>query len=26
VVGRLTTPERARQVREGIEYAPDPPH
>ena len=26
VVGRLAGPERARQVREGIEYAPDPPH
>jgi transcriptional regulator GlxA family with amidase domain len=26
VVGRLASPERARQVREGIEYAPDPPH
>jgi transcriptional regulator GlxA family with amidase domain len=26
LVGRLASPERARQVREGIEYAPDPPH
>jgi transcriptional regulator GlxA family with amidase domain len=26
VVGRLVSPERAREVREGIEYAPDPPH
>ncbi|MGH2954222.1 MAG: DJ-1/PfpI family protein [Solirubrobacterales bacterium] len=26
VVGRLASPERAREVREGIEYAPDPPH
>jgi transcriptional regulator GlxA family with amidase domain len=26
VVGRLVGPERAREVREGIEYAPDPPH
>lgn len=26
VVGRLASPQRARQVREGIEYAPDPPH
>jgi transcriptional regulator GlxA family with amidase domain len=26
VVGRLVSPERARQVREGIEYEPDPPH
>jgi transcriptional regulator GlxA family with amidase domain len=26
IVGRLATPERSRQVREGIEYAPDPPH
>jgi transcriptional regulator GlxA family with amidase domain len=26
VVGRLASPERARQVREGINYAPDPPH
>jgi transcriptional regulator GlxA family with amidase domain len=26
VVGRLAGPERARQVREGINYAPDPPH
>jgi transcriptional regulator GlxA family with amidase domain len=26
VVGRLAGPDRARQVREGIEYAPDPPH
>ena len=26
VVGRLASPERARQVREGIEYAPDPQH
>jgi transcriptional regulator GlxA family with amidase domain len=26
VVGRLAGPERSRQVREGIEYAPDPPH
>jgi transcriptional regulator GlxA family with amidase domain len=26
VVGRLASPERSRQVREGIEYAPDPPH
>jgi len=26
VVGRLAGAERARQVREGIEYAPDPPH
>jgi transcriptional regulator GlxA family with amidase domain len=25
VVGRLAGPERARQVREGINYAPDPP-
>ena len=25
VVGRLAGPERAREVREGIEYAPDPP-
>lgn len=25
IVGRLTTPERARQVRDGIEYHPDPP-
>jgi transcriptional regulator GlxA family with amidase domain len=26
IVGRLASAERARQVREGIEYAPDPPH
>jgi transcriptional regulator GlxA family with amidase domain len=26
VVGRLASPERSRQVRDGIEYAPDPPH
>jgi transcriptional regulator GlxA family with amidase domain len=26
VVGRLAGPERAHDVREGIEYAPDPPH
>jgi transcriptional regulator GlxA family with amidase domain len=26
LVGRLASPERARQVREGIEYAPDPPY
>lgn len=26
IVGRLTDPARAREVREGIEYAPDPPH
>ena len=26
VVGRLVSPERARNVREGIEYDPDPPH
>jgi transcriptional regulator GlxA family with amidase domain len=26
VVGRLAGSERAREVREGIEYAPDPPH
>jgi transcriptional regulator GlxA family with amidase domain len=26
VVGRLVSPERARDVREGIEYHPDPPH
>jgi len=26
VVGRLVSPERARNVREGIEYNPDPPH
>jgi transcriptional regulator GlxA family with amidase domain len=26
LVGRLASPERARQVREGINYAPDPPH
>lgn len=26
VVGRLAGPARAREVREGIEYAPDPPH
>jgi transcriptional regulator GlxA family with amidase domain len=26
VVGRLVSPERARNVREGIEYHPDPPH
>ncbi len=26
IVGRLAGPNRARQVREGIEYAPDPPH
>jgi len=26
LVGRLASPERARQVREGIEYAADPPH
>jgi transcriptional regulator GlxA family with amidase domain len=26
VVGRLAGPGRAREVREGIEYAPDPPH
>ncbi len=26
VVGRLASPERSREVREGIEYAPDPPH
>jgi transcriptional regulator GlxA family with amidase domain len=26
IVGRLAGAERARQVREGIEYAPDPPH
>ncbi len=26
IVGRLTTPDRARQVRDGIEYHPDPPH
>jgi hypothetical protein len=26
VVGRLAGPQRARQVREGIEYAPEPPH
>jgi transcriptional regulator GlxA family with amidase domain len=26
VVGRLAGPERSRQVREGIEYEPDPPH
>jgi hypothetical protein len=25
VVGRLAGPERSRAVREGIEYAPDPP-
>jgi putative intracellular protease/amidase len=25
-VGRFAGPERARQVREGIDYAPDPPH
>jgi transcriptional regulator GlxA family with amidase domain len=25
VVGRLVSPERARQVREGINYTPDPP-
>jgi transcriptional regulator GlxA family with amidase domain len=26
VVGRLAGSDRARQVREGIEYAPRPPH
>lgn len=26
IVARLAGPERAHQVREGIEYAPDPPH
>jgi transcriptional regulator GlxA family with amidase domain len=26
LVGRFVSPDRARQVREGIEYAPDPPH
>jgi transcriptional regulator GlxA family with amidase domain len=26
LVGRLAGPDRARQVREGIEYAPDPPY
>jgi len=26
VVGRIAGPSRAREVREGIEYAPDPPH
>jgi transcriptional regulator GlxA family with amidase domain len=26
VVGRLAGSERSHQVREGIEYAPDPPH
>jgi transcriptional regulator GlxA family with amidase domain len=26
IVGRLAGPERSRDVREGIEYAPDPPH
>jgi transcriptional regulator GlxA family with amidase domain len=26
LVGRFVGPDRARQVREGIEYAPDPPH
>ena len=26
VVGRLVSPGRAREVREGITYAPDPPH
>jgi transcriptional regulator GlxA family with amidase domain len=26
IVGRLTNPARAREVRDGIEYAPDPPH
>lgn len=26
IVGRLTSPERARQVRDGIEYHPEPPH
>jgi transcriptional regulator GlxA family with amidase domain len=26
VVGRLVSPERAREVRQGINYAPDPPH
>lgn len=26
IVGRLATPERARQVRDGIEYHPEPPH
>jgi transcriptional regulator GlxA family with amidase domain len=26
VVGRLASPQRAREVREGIEYAPDPPN
>lgn len=26
VVARLTSPDRAREVREGIEYDPDPPH
>lgn len=26
LVGRLTDPERARQVRKGIEYEPDPPY
>jgi transcriptional regulator GlxA family with amidase domain len=26
IVGRLSTPTRAREVRDGIEYAPEPPH
>jgi transcriptional regulator GlxA family with amidase domain len=26
LVGRFVSPDRARAVREGIEYAPDPPH
>ena len=26
IVGRLVSPERSRQVRDGIEYAPEPPH
>jgi len=26
LVGRFVSPDRARQVREGIEYAPGPPH
>jgi len=26
IVGRLTSADRARQVREGIEYHPEPPH
>jgi transcriptional regulator GlxA family with amidase domain len=26
IVGRLSSPARAREVREGIEYAPAPPH